>query len=588
MNEPEWAPLTGFRVAVTSARRADELGALLRKRGASVTSAAAIEMVPLPDDRELRVHTEALIDAPPDIVIATTGIGFRGWVAAADGWGLANDLITSLGKARIVSRGPKATGALRAAGLPEEWSPESESSRELLHYLVEGGISGQRVAVQLHGATAEWDPFPEFLDELRAAGADVVPIRVYRWHPVPRNGDFDQLVAGIAEEKFDAVSFTSAPAVAAVLMRAGEMGIEDRVLTALRDQCARDVRRTGHRAPPGPARCAHVGTGADAAGRAGPPHHRRAAAAAGAHHACGRTPAGDPRHLRPGRRCGEGAVPCGDGDDPRARAPSRHRRVQDRSAARSSRHGHRHARGGDRRAAAANSVGRQEHCLDGGQAWLSVARRRTDWRRRNESIAGRPRHTQAGRRRDDRPTWPSGCPSCSTDRCTSRSSTSRSDARQKCSSALPADRPVTVVPAFLASGYHVRVDLPAHVAASGHPAVTVTAPLGPCPHTVQVMAQRLVECGWRPGDSVVLAAAGTSDAHAQSDLRYTAALLSAVIGDRVEPAYAATGSRASHDAVSRVATHGARDASWWRHTCWRTGCFKIGCATAAPIWSPIR
>ena len=66
---------------------------------------------------------------------------------------MANDLITSLGKARIVSRGPKATGALRAAGLPEEWSPESESSRELLHYLVEGGISGQRIAVQLHGAT---------------------------------------------------------------------------------------------------------------------------------------------------------------------------------------------------------------------------------------------------------------------------------------------------------------------------------------------------------------------------------------------------------------------------------------------------
>ena len=80
--------------------------------------------------------------------------------------------------------------------------------------------------------------------------------------------------------------------------------------------------------------------------------------------------------------------------------------------------------------------------------------------------------------------------------------------------ALPADRPVTVVPAFLASGYHVRVDLPAHVAASGHQAVTVTAPLGSCPHTVQVMAQRLVECGWRPGHSVVLSAAGTSDAHA--------------------------------------------------------------------------
>ena len=234
MSEPDWAPLTGFRVAVTSARRAEELSALLERRGATVTSAAAITMVPLPDDDELRAHTEALIDVPPDIVIATTGIGFRGWVAAADGWGLTHELLVALGKARVVSRGPKATGALRAAGLPEEWSPESESSRELLHYLVEGGISGQRITVQLHGATDDWDPFPEFLDQLRAAGAEVVPIRVYRWHSAPHGGDFDQLVAGIADEKFDAVSFTSAPAVASVLLRAKEMGIEDKVLSAFR------------------------------------------------------------------------------------------------------------------------------------------------------------------------------------------------------------------------------------------------------------------------------------------------------------------------------------------------------------------
>lgn len=234
MSEPDFSPLTGFRVAVTSARRADELATLLRRRGATVTSAAAIEMVPLPDDDELQQNTVSLIESPPDIVIATTGIGFRGWMSAADGWGVATALTDALSNARVVSRGPKATGALRAGGLPEEWSPDSESSREVLHYLLEGGIAGTRIAVQLHGATDDWDPFPEFLDELRAAGAEVVPIRVYRWHPAPRNGDFDQLVAGIAEEKFDAVSFTSAPAVASVLMRAGEMGLEAEVLSALR------------------------------------------------------------------------------------------------------------------------------------------------------------------------------------------------------------------------------------------------------------------------------------------------------------------------------------------------------------------
>ncbi|MDX1885769.1 sirohydrochlorin chelatase [Mycolicibacterium sp. 120270] len=123
--------------------------------------------------------------------------------------------------------------------------------------------------------------------------------------------------------------------------------------------------------------------------------------------------------------------------------------------------------------------------------------------------------------------------------------------------ALPANRPVTVVPAFLTSGYHVRVDLPAHVDSSGHRATVVTRPLGPCVSTVQVLAQRLVECGWRPGDSVVLAAAGTSDPFAQSDLRQTAATLSATIGDRVELAYAATGAPRVADAVQTLRRGGA-------------------------------
>ena len=234
MSHPDWAPLTGYRVAVTAARRADELSALLRRRGAAVCSAPALTMVSLPDDDELHRHTEALIAEPPDIVVATTGIGFRGWVAAADGWGLAGALIAALGRARIVSRGPKATGALRAAGLPEEWSPDSESSREVLRYLLESRVAGLRIAVQLHGATDDWDPFPEFVDELRVAGADVVPIRVYRWRPAPRGGEFDQLVMQIGQRQFDAVAFTSAPAVAAMLLRADELGIADDVLGALR------------------------------------------------------------------------------------------------------------------------------------------------------------------------------------------------------------------------------------------------------------------------------------------------------------------------------------------------------------------
>jgi sirohydrochlorin ferrochelatase len=118
--------------------------------------------------------------------------------------------------------------------------------------------------------------------------------------------------------------------------------------------------------------------------------------------------------------------------------------------------------------------------------------------------------------------------------------------------------PAVVVPAFLSRGYHVNADIPAHVVASGHRDVLITDALGPDPQLARILADRLVECGWGPGDSVVLAAAGTSDTHAQSDLRRAAALLSAVIGERVELAFAATGDPKVADAVTRLRRQGAR------------------------------
>jgi uroporphyrinogen-III synthase len=238
MNQPEEPPLAGYRVAVTSARRARELCTVLRRHGATVASAPAITMIAMSDDGQLRSSTEALVDNPPDIVIVTTGVGLRGWLAAAGEWGLADRLTTALSHARILARGPKATGAIRAAGLREEWSPESESSRDISHYLRQSGIGGCRIAVQMHGATDDWDPFPEFLDELLSAQADVIPIRVYRWKPASAGGEFDQLIQGVAHREFHAVSFTSAPAVAATLIRAADLRISGQLLDALRS----DVR----------------------------------------------------------------------------------------------------------------------------------------------------------------------------------------------------------------------------------------------------------------------------------------------------------------------------------------------------------
>ena len=124
--------------------------------------------------------------------------------------------------------------------------------------------------------------------------------------------------------------------------------------------------------------------------------------------------------------------------------------------------------------------------------------------------------------------------------------------------ATMADEPVTLVPAFLSRGYHVASDIPAHVEASGHPDVTVTQALGPGPQLVRVLADRLVERGWRRDDSVILAAAGTSDPRAQRDLHTMATWLSAITGSRVELAFAATGTPRVDAAVDSLRRRGAR------------------------------
>jgi hypothetical protein len=77
----ELKPLAGFTVGVTAARRAEELGALLERRGAEVLHAPAIKILPLTDDTELHAATEQLIDqriAPRHLAVPRSQVPGRG------------------------------------------------------------------------------------------------------------------------------------------------------------------------------------------------------------------------------------------------------------------------------------------------------------------------------------------------------------------------------------------------------------------------------------------------------------------------------------------------------------------------------
>jgi uroporphyrinogen-III synthase len=226
---PSTGPLSGFTVGVTATRHREELVALLSGRGARVIEAPTMRIVPLSDDTALRRATERCLTAPLDYVVATTGVGWRGWMSAADGWGTGARLVAACRDAVVVSRGPKATGAVRASGLDEAFSPKSEATDELLAWLLARPLWGRRVAVQEHGA-----PLDGFSAALRERGAEVIEVPVYRWGPPEDLKAVRRLVELTARRELHALTFTSAPAIEALMAYATQWDRYDEVLAALR------------------------------------------------------------------------------------------------------------------------------------------------------------------------------------------------------------------------------------------------------------------------------------------------------------------------------------------------------------------
>ena len=201
-------PLQGFTVAVTADRRSAEQIELFARRGARVLHAPTMATQYLDDEAALRRATDEVLRDPPDVVIATTGIGLRAWFETAQGWDLVDPLLAALRPARVVARGVKAAAVARQWGLEVALQPASERLDDAIALLLADGVAGQRVVVQEHGQPTGWAAA-----DLTAAGAEVVPVPVYRWRLPDDPAPAHRLVEAVVAGEVDAVTFTSAPAV---------------------------------------------------------------------------------------------------------------------------------------------------------------------------------------------------------------------------------------------------------------------------------------------------------------------------------------------------------------------------------------
>lgn len=132
--------LVGCRVLVTAQRRSTELSDALARRGADVVVTSTLGVVSHIDEQGLLARTRDILRSPVDTFVATTGVGFRGWLETAESAGLAEQLLGALADVRLLARGPKALGAMQAAGLKAEWVAESETAAEVADLLVTEGV----------------------------------------------------------------------------------------------------------------------------------------------------------------------------------------------------------------------------------------------------------------------------------------------------------------------------------------------------------------------------------------------------------------------------------------------------------------
>ena len=223
--------LAGRRIGVTSDRRSSDLIDAFERRGAQVMHAPTLRITHAQEDGPLLDDTQALIAARPDLLLAITGYGIRRWFEVADAAGLATDLQAALAGADILVRGPKARGGVRAVGLDDAGMSVEETTASLVDKVLAEYPPGLSVGVQVHGYTDEVQ-----LDRLRAAHHQVLVVAPYRWTAIDDTDErVQRLVAAICARELDCVTFTSAPAVEALLAAAEGMGVYAQVIAALRD-----------------------------------------------------------------------------------------------------------------------------------------------------------------------------------------------------------------------------------------------------------------------------------------------------------------------------------------------------------------
>jgi uroporphyrinogen-III synthase len=222
----------GLRVLSFESRRAQEIAQLIRNNGGEPIVAPSTREVQTPNDEE-RKFIQGILEHKFDAIIFMTGVGSRALAQAAESVSTREDFLAALRLTRVVVRGPKPAAAMREFNVPVTLAvPEPNTWREIVKVLDENAekvpLKGRRIAVQEHG-----EPSPDLYATLRERGAEVIPVRVYRWELPEDITPLQNAIHSLTEDKIDIVMFTSSVQYVHAARIAAAMGMAEPFSRAL-------------------------------------------------------------------------------------------------------------------------------------------------------------------------------------------------------------------------------------------------------------------------------------------------------------------------------------------------------------------
>jgi len=197
--------LQGKHIAVTGARKGDEISKLIENLGGTPYIRPTQGTIIL-DESQVGPDIERLLREGTDWLILTTGIGSQTLLDMADRMGYREQLLEVMKRTKIAARGYKTRNFLKSIGIAPSISDDDGTVRGLIQKFESANISlrGELVALQLYGERSA--KFEKWLKDQEANYYEIMPYM----HVPPPESDMKSFIEELLAGIYDAVAFTSA------------------------------------------------------------------------------------------------------------------------------------------------------------------------------------------------------------------------------------------------------------------------------------------------------------------------------------------------------------------------------------------